>query len=77
MKYNVTHTHYRDIYGNLLWHEPMTFKRLHAVGEEIVEDFKLYIVRRVAVATTVQHVNLEPVHDRRGDKHNDKSNRPE
>ena len=57
--YNITEIYYRDIHGKLLWKTKMTFKRLHSVGESLVWGYKNYIVRRVAVADNVQHVNLE------------------
>lgn len=37
----------------------MIFSRLHAIDEELVEDHKTYIVKRVAVADNVQHVNVQ------------------
>jgi hypothetical protein len=59
--YHIAEIHYRDIYGNLLWKDPMIFSRLHAVGEDFVNDYVKYVVRRVAVADDVQHVNVEVV----------------
>lgn len=37
----------------------MIFTRLHAIDDEFVEDYKTYVVKRVAVADNVQHVNIE------------------
>jgi len=59
MGYHITEIHYRDIYGSLLWKDKMIFSRLHGVGEEMVEKSVHYIVKRVAVADDVQHVNIE------------------
>lgn len=56
--YNIETIDYRDIFGNLMFSEPMIFKRLHAVGEIMIHHGIDYIVKRVAVADTVQHVNL-------------------
>lgn len=58
-KYNVRVIHYRDMYGEFLWKEPMIFKRLFAVGNSLVEDSVEYIVKRVAIADDIQHVNIE------------------
>lgn len=57
--YKVGKIHYRDVYGKLLWEEPMIFSRLHAVNEQFIEDSISYAVRRVAVADNIQHVNIE------------------
>ena len=58
-QYRIDTIHYRDIYGSLLFQTPMIFKRLHGVGEEMVENHIHYIIRRVAVVDNIQHVNLE------------------
>ena len=58
-EYNIDKIHYRDIYGDLLWEEPMIHERLHAVGEKFIYFSIEYIVRRVAVADNIQHVNVE------------------
>jgi hypothetical protein len=42
----------------------MIFKRLHAVGEEIVQNKIRYLVERVAVVDDTQHVNLRCVSER-------------
>ncbi len=60
MSYKIETIHYRDVYGNLLFEEPMIFKRLHGIGETLVMDYKEYEVTRVAVAETVQHINMKP-----------------
>jgi len=57
-KYHVKQIDYRNIYGNLLWSTPMIFKRLHAVDEEIVNNYIHYKVERVAIAENIQHVNI-------------------
>ena len=57
-RYDIKETHYRDIYGKLLWTEPMIFSRLYAVGQEFIENSQTYTVARVAVADNVQHVNI-------------------
>ena len=59
MKYNITEIHYRDIYGNLIWKDEIIFRSLWGIGNEIIHDYKRYIVRRVAVADNIQHVNIE------------------
>ena len=58
-EYNITKVHFRDIYGALLWSEPMRFRRLYSVGGELVVNYVGYTVRRVAVADNIQHVNIE------------------
>jgi hypothetical protein len=58
MSYNIKEIHYRNIYGKLLWKEPMIFRRLYAVGQDFIENYKKFIVVRVAVADDVQHVNI-------------------
>lgn len=57
--YKIDEIHYRNIFGQLLWKEKMIFSRLHGIGEELIADCKTYIVKRVAVADNVQHVNIE------------------
>jgi len=59
--YNIKEIHFRDIYGKLMWKEAMIFKRLFGVGDGLVEDSVEYIVKRVAVADDIQHVNIEKV----------------
>ena len=58
--YSIVCTHYRDIYGKMLWSRGFVSSRLYAVGDVITYDFKDYTVRRVAVANKTEHVNLEP-----------------
>ena len=58
-KYKVGTTQYMDIYGNMLWSEPMTFKRLWLVGQTFIENYIKYKVVRVAVSGKVQIVNVE------------------
>jgi pyoverdine/dityrosine biosynthesis protein Dit1 len=57
--YNIKEIHYRDIYGRLIWKDEIVFSSLWGIGNEIIYDYQRYIVRRVAVADTVQHVNIE------------------
>jgi hypothetical protein len=57
-RYRVAKIHYRDLYGALLWEEPMVFRRLYATGDVIVHDGGTYIVRRVALADDIQHINM-------------------
>ena len=58
MSYNIDNIHYRDIYGKLLFQTPMIFKRLHGVGEKMVEKGIWYVVKRVCVVDNIQHVNI-------------------
>ncbi len=55
----VTHIHFRDVDGKLLWVED-TFEDspLFVPGEALVNNSKLFRIERVAVADNVQHVNL-------------------
>lgn len=55
----ISEIHYRNMYGELLWKTEMDFSNLHAIGETVVWDSVVYIVRRVAIAGNFQHVNLE------------------
>lgn len=55
----VLHIHYRDLRGNLLWQEDMIFRRLYAVGQDLVHNSRNYRVHRVALADGVQHVNIQ------------------
>jgi hypothetical protein len=64
--YDVTQTHFRDLYGRLLWTEPLQEEyRLYELEEVILnrssEGPKEFLVKRVALAENIQHVNLEPV----------------
>ena len=61
MSYNIDTIYYRDICGNLLFQSPMIFKRLHGIGEEIVEKGIGYVVKRVCVADNIQHVNITKI----------------
>jgi hypothetical protein len=54
----VTRVHYRDLTGNLLWSEPMFAARLHGPEESMVADSVTYVIKRVAIANTIQHVNM-------------------
>lgn len=57
--FDVKESSYYDMEGNLLWTEPMRFSRLDGVGDLIIESGVHYHVRRVAVAGSVQVVNLQ------------------
>ncbi len=60
MTYHITHTHFRDIYGKLLWVEPLQDEnRLYAPGEVFGLDEVKYRVVRLAVVDNTQHVNVE------------------
>lgn len=59
-QYTVERTHVRDLSGRLLFEKPMMLSRLHAIGEVFVHDKVGYVVKRVAVADDVQHVNVVP-----------------
>jgi hypothetical protein len=65
MPYSITHTHIRDIYGRLLWVEPLGEEnRLYAPGEEFDLDEIKYRVVRLAVVDNTQHVNVEVVEEK-------------
>ncbi len=57
--YKIDEIHYRNMFGKLLWKEKMVFVRLYAIDDEFVEDYKTYVIKRIAVADNVQHVNIE------------------
>jgi len=59
MGYEIKENHFRDIYGNLLWVDKIILSSLHGIGELFIYDYKKYIVRRVAIADKIQHVNVE------------------
>ena len=59
-KYRIDEIHYRDIYGNLLWKEPMIYRRLFAAGQDFVANRVFYIIKRVSVVDRVQHLNIIP-----------------
>uniref|UniRef100_A0A6M3K0A8 Uncharacterized protein n=1 Tax=viral metagenome TaxID=1070528 RepID=A0A6M3K0A8_9ZZZZ len=60
--YNVTGTHFRDIYGKFLWAELLKEDyRLYNPGEEFILDEIKYRVERVALAENTQHVNVAVV----------------
>lgn len=62
---NITHTHFRDTYGRLMWVEPLREEfRLYQVGEEFVMDDVRYRVERCAIAENTQHVNVLLVAER-------------
>ena len=60
MEYDITTTHFRDMYGRFLWAEPLKDEhRLYRIGEMFAWDGRRYEVRRVALEENTQHVNLE------------------
>jgi len=59
--YNVQTTAYMDVYGNTLWTEPMSAKRLWKVGQTFIEDYIQYRIVRMAVSGNTQVVNIEVV----------------
>ena len=50
---------YCDYHGVPIWSEPMITSRIHAVGENIINNSIEYAVRRVAVLGNLQIVNFE------------------
>ena len=60
-RYKVESTQYTDVYGNILWAEPMMFNRLWKVNQTFIYDFIEYRVVRVAVVDKTQVVNVEVV----------------
>jgi hypothetical protein len=65
--YSIKEVHYRDMYGRLIWKDNIVFRSLWGVGNELVYEYKQYIVRRVAVVDEIQHVNIELVDSREPD----------
>ena len=62
--YDITTTHFRDIYGKLLWVEPIQEDyRLYTPGEEFILDEVKYHVERVALVENTQHVNVAIVEE--------------
>ena len=62
--YDVTATHFRDLFGKFLWAEPLQEEhRLYNPGEEFILDEVKYRVERVAIAENTQHVNVAVVHE--------------
>jgi len=60
--YNITISHFRDIYGNLLWPEPLDEEnRLYEIGEVHTRGAGDFRIVRVAIADHIQHVNVEVV----------------
>ena len=73
-KYDITTTHMRDIYGKLLWIEPLDQEnRLYQIGERHSHVFHdkggkmmpeaFYVIERVALAENIQHVNLKLIEE--------------
>ena len=64
MTITVKQSSYYDMDGNLLWSEPMYMARLDGRGDLLDHDNIRYEVGRVAVAGSVQIVNLRRVSKR-------------
>lgn len=63
-EYNITETHFRDIYGHLLWASPLeTEYRLYEIGETFLWDEVEYKIERMAVVDHIQHVNVSVVEE--------------
>jgi len=52
-------TKFLDMSGNVLFEDPFIYRRLFAVGQEIINDFKPYIVRSCAVTKDGMYVNVK------------------
>ena len=71
-KYKIDIIHYRDIYGKYLWEEPMIFRRLYHIGQDLVSNSITYIVKRVAIVdniliiamTTINSTKVKPSFDK-------------
>lgn len=62
--YEITTTHFRDIFGKFLWVEPIQEEnRLYHSQEEFIRDEVKYRVERVALAENTQHVNVVVVQE--------------
>ena len=60
LSYDIRETHFRDIYGKFLWSEPpKTNFRMNQVGESFYREGEQFRVARVAIAESIEHVNLE------------------
>lgn len=60
--YDIRINHFRDIYGKLLWVDPVQEEhRLFIAGEEFILDAVKYKVERIAVAENTQHINVSIV----------------
>jgi hypothetical protein len=58
-KYNITKIQYRNIYGKLLWEEPMDLQNLWRINDELCHNSIWFTVERVAVVDDIQQVNLD------------------
>lgn len=64
MSYNLTNTHFRDIYGRLLWVDPIQEEnRIHEPGETFYRDAINYRIERVALAENTEHVNTSVIEE--------------
>ena len=64
LQYDITTVHFRDLYGRLLWVEPMKHEfRLYQAGETILGVDGDYLVERVALAENTQHVNVSLIQE--------------
>jgi len=60
--YDITATHFRDLFGKFLWAEPLQEDyRLYNPGEEFILGEVKYRVERVALVENTQHVNVTVV----------------
>lgn len=55
----INEVHYCDPDGNLIWKDNIVFRRIWGVGNTLIHDSKSYIVRRVAIANSIEYVNVE------------------
>jgi hypothetical protein len=56
---NDSGTIYLDMKGNVLFRDPWMYKRMFAVGQDLIENYKYYIVRGCAFKKNVMYVNVE------------------
>ncbi len=54
---------FRDMSGRLLWTEPMMLSGLYKPPQTIVAECICYVVERVALADSIQHVNVRKATD--------------
>lgn len=60
--YDVAHVHYRDMYGRLLWVEPIKEEhRLFEVGEIFTLDYVKYKINRFAIVDNTIHLNISVI----------------
>ena len=62
--YDITGTHVRDLFGKMLWVDPLQEDyRLYNPGEEFILDAVKYKVERVALVENTQHINVSVVQE--------------